>query len=93
MPASYPTNVKSFTTKNSGDSIQAAHVNDLQDEVVAVETDLKNGLPIARGGTGLTAIGAAGTVLTSDGSNASWSATQSAGADSESNVIAASIFG
>jgi hypothetical protein len=40
MPASYPTNVKTFTTRNSGDAIQPSHVNDLQDEVTAIETDL-----------------------------------------------------
>lgn len=41
MPASYPTSVKSFTTKVDGvDDVQAAHVNDLQLEVEAVETDL-----------------------------------------------------
>jgi hypothetical protein len=40
MPASYPTSVKTYTTKNNGDSIQAAHVNELQDEVTAIETDL-----------------------------------------------------
>lgn len=38
--ASYPSAIKSFTTKASGDTVQAAHVNDLQDEVVALETDL-----------------------------------------------------
>ena len=42
MP-SYPTSVKSFTTKNAGDSILAAHVNDIQDEVNAVEAGLLNG--------------------------------------------------
>ena len=41
MPASYPGSVKSFTTKVDGvDDVQAAHVNDLQLEVAAVETDL-----------------------------------------------------
>ena len=40
MSASYPGSVKSFTTKNNGDTIQNTHVNDLQDEVNAVETDL-----------------------------------------------------
>lgn len=40
MSASYPTSVKSFTTKVSADVIQASHVNDMQDEVVAVETNL-----------------------------------------------------
>jgi hypothetical protein len=40
LPASYPSSIKSFTTKNAGDTIQPAHINDIQDEVVAVETDL-----------------------------------------------------
>lgn len=44
MSASFPTSVKSFTTKLAGDTINAAHVNDIQDEVVAVEQDLINGL-------------------------------------------------
>jgi hypothetical protein len=44
MPASYPTSVKSFTTKVDGvDDIIAAHVNDLQNEVNAVETQLLSG--------------------------------------------------
>ena len=41
MP-SYPTSPKSFTTKNAGDSILAAHVNDIQDEVNAIEAGLLN---------------------------------------------------
>ena len=41
--ASYPDSVKSFTTKNSGDVIQAAHVNDIQSEVNAIESGLLNG--------------------------------------------------
>jgi hypothetical protein len=40
MAASYPGAVKTFTTKASGGAILAAHINDLQDEVVAVETQL-----------------------------------------------------
>ncbi len=40
MPASYPTSAKVFTTKNTNDTIQAAHINDLQAEVTAIETDL-----------------------------------------------------
>jgi hypothetical protein len=43
MPASYPTAVKTFTTKNAGDTIQPAHINDLQDEVVAIEQGLLGG--------------------------------------------------
>lgn len=56
MPASYPSSAKSFTTKNTGNTVQADHVNDLQAEVTAVETDLIAGLPVARGGTGNTSI-------------------------------------
>lgn len=43
--ASYPTSVKSFTTKSdgAGNKIFAAHVNDLQDEVTAIEDGLLNG--------------------------------------------------
>lgn len=95
MPASYPTSAKAFTTKvdGPGNTILAAHVNDLQNEVTAVETDLIAGLPVARGGTGLTAPGAAGNVLTSDGSGWTSAATATGGADNESNVIAAAIFG
>jgi hypothetical protein len=44
--ASYPGAVKSFTTKTDGpgQTIFAAHINDLQDEVVAIENGLINGL-------------------------------------------------
>ena len=46
MPASYPGSVKNFTTKVDGvDDVQAAHVNDLQLEVTAVETDLFLNVP------------------------------------------------
>lgn len=95
MPASYPTSAKSFTTKSDGpgNTILAAYVNDLQAEVTAVETDLIAGLPAARGGTGLTAVGTSGNVLTSDGSAWVSSPLAVTGADNESNVIAASIFG
>jgi hypothetical protein len=46
MAASYPSSTKSFTTKTDGPSqtIVAAHVNDLQDEVVAVENALLTGV-------------------------------------------------
>jgi len=73
MPASYPTSAKAFTTKadGPGNTILAAHINDLQNEVTAVETDLISGLPVARGGTGQTATGTSGQVLTSNGAGAS----------------------
>jgi len=41
MAASYPASIKSFTTKtNLVDLVDAAHVNDLQLEVTAIETEL-----------------------------------------------------
>lgn len=40
MAAEYPANIKTFNTKDPGDPIQSAHINDLQNEVVAVETQL-----------------------------------------------------
>jgi hypothetical protein len=45
MAASYPSSTKSFTTKTDGPSqvISASHVNDLQDEVVAIENDIRTG--------------------------------------------------
>ena len=108
--ASYPTSVKSFTTKNTADTIQAAHVNDVQSEVTALETDLIAGLPVTRGGTGVATLaangvllgngtgavvvssaGASGQVLTVNASGVP--AFQDASGDSESAVIAASLFG
>ena len=43
--ATYPTAVKTFTTKNdgAGNIIQASHINDLQDEITAIEDGLLNG--------------------------------------------------
>lgn len=38
--ASYPGGVKAFTTKNVGDVVQASHIDDLQDEVTAIEQAL-----------------------------------------------------
>jgi len=43
MPASYPTAAKIFTSRNAGDVISQAHVNDLQDEVSAIESGLLGG--------------------------------------------------
>jgi hypothetical protein len=45
MAASYPTSVKSFSTKSTTDVVEAAHPNDLQDEVTAIETDLLTAFP------------------------------------------------
>ena len=41
MAATFPGGVKVFTTKAAGEQIASAHINDLQAEVVAVETELK----------------------------------------------------
>lgn len=69
--ASYPTSAKAFTTKvdGPGNTILAAHINDLQAEVTAVETDLIAGLPVARGGTGNTTL-TANRVLLGNGASA-----------------------
>jgi len=61
MPASYPSGVKSFTTKNAGDPIQPSHVNDLQDEVAAIEAGLLNGTgPFSAGATTLASANVTG---------------------------------
>ncbi|MEM4360394.1 MAG: discoidin domain-containing protein [Candidatus Bilamarchaeaceae archaeon] len=44
MPASYPNSVKFFTTKVTGQTIEAAHVNEPQDEITAIEQGLLQGL-------------------------------------------------
>lgn len=45
MAASYPTSIKSFTTKvdGAGNLVNAEHVNALQEEVTAIETQLLTG--------------------------------------------------
>ena len=43
MAASYPGSVKSFTNKSAGQSIEAEHINSIQDEVNAIEAGLLNG--------------------------------------------------
>ena len=54
MTASYPTTVKSFTTKvDFTDTVLAAHVNNLQEEVVAVQTELGTDVAVGSGWTGV----------------------------------------
>lgn len=79
MPASYPSSAKSFTTKNSGQTIDPNHINDLQLEVAAVETDLIAGLPVGRGGTGATSAPTAGGVVYGTGSAYAATAAGTAG--------------
>jgi hypothetical protein len=71
MPASYPTSAKVFTTKSDGpgNTILAAHINDLQLEVTAIEQDLIAGLPVSRGGTGKTSATANRMLIGSGGSS------------------------
>ena len=40
MTASYPGTIKTFSTKAPGQAIASSHINELQDEVVAIETQL-----------------------------------------------------
>lgn len=40
----YPSGIPTFTVKSAGQTIQPAHVNDLQTEVTALATDLINGM-------------------------------------------------
>lgn len=58
MSASFPTGIKSFTTKLAGDPAQAGHINDLQLEVTAIETAMVGGTLPAANGSALTALNA-----------------------------------
>ena len=42
--ATFPTGIKTFTTKTNGQVVEPAHMNDLQDEVTALETFLRSEL-------------------------------------------------
>lgn len=57
MAATFPGGVKVFTTKQAGDQIASAHINDLQAEVVAVETELKKTTGSVVDHGGLTGLG------------------------------------
>lgn len=70
MAASFPTSIKSFSAKTDGvDDVLAADVNDLQDEVAAVETQLLTtgawtpALSFGGGTTGITYTTQAGAYL------------------------------
>lgn len=53
MTASYPSSVKSFTTKvDFADTVLAAHVNDLQDEVNSIEANLGTSIKVGSGWVG-----------------------------------------
>src|SRR3990167_5149863 len=60
MP-SYPTSVFAPTNKSAGQTIQHTHVNDLQDEVVAIEGGLRNGTaPLNSSGSTVATLSVAG---------------------------------
>lgn len=53
MTASYPASVKSFTTKvDFTDTVLAAHVNDLQDEVISIESTVGTSIKTGSGWVG-----------------------------------------
>jgi hypothetical protein len=53
VTASYPATVKSFTTKvDFTDTVLAAHVNSLQDEVVALQTEVGTDVAVGSGWIG-----------------------------------------
>ena len=68
MPASYPTAAKTFATITNATTSDAAQINEPREEITAIEQDLIAGLPVARGGTGLTSAGSAGQIPISTGS-------------------------
>lgn len=43
MAASYPTAVKTFSARSNSQTIDASHMNDVQDEITAIEAGLLNG--------------------------------------------------
>lgn len=60
MP-SFPTSVFSPTSKSAGQIIQPSHINDLQDEVVAIESGYINGTaPLNAGGSTVTSLNVSG---------------------------------
>jgi|LSQX01.1.fsa_nt_gb hypothetical protein len=57
MAASYPGTIKSFSTKAPGQAIASSHINELQDEVVALETQLGTNAGIWQSYTPTTVLG------------------------------------
>jgi len=44
--ANFPSSVKSFTTRLTDDTIAASHMNDVQDEINAIEDEFLNGITV-----------------------------------------------
>lgn len=58
MAATFPSGIKIFSAKVTGDKIRATHIGDLQDEVAAIETALVGGTLPAANGSALTSLNA-----------------------------------
>ena len=68
--ATFPGGVKSFTTKVSAQSIDAAHVNDIQDEVTAIEDGYRNATaPLNSSGSTLATLSVTGNSTFTDSVN------------------------
>lgn len=82
MAASYPTAVKSFTVKTASQKVLAAHVNDLQDEVAAIEAGILNGTaPVNAAASTFTSLSVSGgSTVTTLQAGASTLTTLQAGA-------------
>lgn len=88
MPAQYPNAVKTFTSRNAGDIIQPSHVNDLQDEVNAIEAGILNGTaPLNSSNSTVRALHV--TANSTIGGNLVVTGTLSAGAFAFSSVVTA----
>jgi hypothetical protein len=78
--SSYPSSIKSFTTKvDNVDDVMAADVNDLQAEVVAIETALGVNMALAQGVKGWLAVDCTGTMTILDSFNVSGLTDEGAG--------------
>ena len=72
MAASYPTSIKSFTTKvDDVDDVMAVDINDVQDEIVAIETALGASMGNAQGVKGWIDFNGTGTIAINDSYNVS----------------------
>lgn len=72
MAASFPGSIKSFTTKTDQvDDVEAAHVNELQLEVTAIETALGANMRNAQGIKGWINFNGTGTIAINDSYNVS----------------------
>ena len=61
MPANFPDSIFNPTTKQTGDTIQPSHINDLQTEVIAIEQGYRQGTaPLNSSGSTMTTLSVTG---------------------------------